>query len=336
MRWMQRLAVVLAIAVGVGMMPAGWAAGAPSPDAPYPRPARPAKAYRLGALIPQLANPHFIGMAYGIQEEARALGGSVILNDAGGYQFLDKQIAQMEDLIANRVDAILLVAVSGPGTVPVVEKAYAAHIPVININVMTDSPHVVTRIRSDDKSLGRKEGELLAKALGGKGSVVMLKGPAGASPFELRSAGFKEYLKANTSIKILGEQNSVNTPDQGLKLMEDFMQTFPQIDGVMCSADFLAIGAAQAIRAAGKGGKVKVVTVDLQPDAEKLLRGGLLTGAIVQTAQIMGRWGVRAAINALGGRPVPPQLFTPIFVVTKENVDQVDFTLERGPVGWKP
>jgi ribose transport system substrate-binding protein len=332
MRFLRVLAGLLVAVVGLWSV----AAAAPSPDAPYPRPPRPAKAYRIGALITQLANPHFIGMAYGIEEEARALGATIILHDAGGYQFLDRQIAQMEDLIANRVDAILLVAVSGPGTVPVVEKAYAARIPVININVMTDNPHVAIRIRSDDKFLGRKEGELMAQALGGKGNVVMLKAAAGASPFELRSAGFKEYLKANTSIRILGEQNSVNTPDQGLKLMEDFMQTFPQIDGVMCAADFLAIGAAQAIRAAGKAGKIKIVTVDLQPDAENLLRDGLLVGAIVQTAQIMGRWGVRAAINVLAGRQVPAQLFTPIFNVTKLNVDKVDFTLERGPVGWKP
>jgi ABC-type sugar transport system substrate-binding protein len=332
MRYLRILAGLVVLVLGIAGL--GWAA--PSLDTPYPRPAKPAKAYRLGALITQLANPHFIGMAYGIEEEARALGASVILHDAGGYQFLDRQIGQMEDLIANKVDAILLVAVSGPGTVPVVAKAYAARIPVININVMTDNPHVAIRIRSDDKFLGRKEGELMAQVLGRKGNVVMLKAAAGASPFELRSAGFKEYLRANTSIKILGEQNSVNTPDQGLKLMEDFMQTFPQIDGVMCAADFLAIGAAQAIRAAGKGGKMKVITVDLQPDAEKLLRDGLLAGAIVQTAQIMGRWGVRAAINVLSGRTVPPQLYTPYFVVTKQNVDQVDFTLERGPVGWKP
>ncbi len=332
MRPMRILAGLVVLVLGIAGL--GWAA--PSLDAPYARPSKPAKAYRLGALITQLANPHFIGMAYGIREEAQALGASVILHDAGGYQFLDRQIAQMEDLIANKVDAILLVAVSGPGTVPVVEKAYAARIPVININVMTDSPNVAIRIRSDDKFLGRKEGELMAQVLGGKGNVVMLKAAAGASPFELRSAGFKEYIRANTSIKILGEQNSVNTPDQGLKLMEDFMQTFPQIDGVMCAADFLAIGAAQAIRAAGKGGKIKIITVDLQPDAEKLLREGLLTGAIVQTAQIMGRWGVRAAITVLSGRTVPPQLYTPYFVVTKENVNQVDFTLERGPVGWKP
>jgi len=332
MRFLRVLAGLLVTVVGLWSV----AAAAPPPDAPYPRPPRPAKAYRIGALITQLANPHFIGMAYGIEEEARALGATIILHDAGGYQFLDRQIAQMEDLIANRVDAILLVAVSGPGTVPVVEKAYAARIPVININVMTANPHVAIRIRSDDKFLGRREGELMAQALGGKGNVVMLKAAAGASPFELRSAGFKEYLKANTSIRILGEQNSVNTPDQGLKLMEDFMQTFPQIDGVMCAADFLAIGAAQAIRAAGKAGKIKIVTVDLQPDAEKLLRDGLINGAIVQTAQIMGRWGVRAAINVLAGRQVPPQLFTPIFIVTKPNVDTVDFALERGPVGWKP
>ena len=151
MRHLRVLAGLVVLVLGIAGL--GWAA--PSLDAPYARPPKPAKAYRLGVLITQLANPHFIGMAYGIQDEAHALGASTILHDAGGYQFLDRQISQMEDLIANRVDAILLVAVSGPGTVPVVEKAYAARIPVININVMTDSPHVAIRIRSDDKFLGR-------------------------------------------------------------------------------------------------------------------------------------------------------------------------------------
>ena len=104
---------------------------------------------------------------------------SVTLLEAGGYQYLDRQIAQVEDLIASRVDAIILVAVNGPGTVSVVDDAVAAGIPVINCNVMTDNDKVVTRIRSDDDVIGRMHGEFMGERLGGRGNVVMLRGAPG-------------------------------------------------------------------------------------------------------------------------------------------------------------
>src|SRR3972149_4136509 len=115
-----------------------------------PGPAKPAKAYTIGVLVPQLTNPHFLGQAYGYVDEAERLGARVILHDAGGYQFLDKQIAQMEDLIASKVDAIALVAVSGPGAVPGGDRAVGAGIPVVNVNVMTNNDKVAIRVRSDD------------------------------------------------------------------------------------------------------------------------------------------------------------------------------------------
>ena len=120
------------------------------PGDDYPRPAKPTKQYTIGVLLPQLSNSHFVGQAYGYIDEAEKLGAKVIMFEAGGYQYLDKQLSQMEDLIASKVDAIILVAVNGPGTVGVVTEAVAAGIPVINCNVMTDSDKVVTRIRSDD------------------------------------------------------------------------------------------------------------------------------------------------------------------------------------------
>ena len=87
----------------------------------YPRPPKPAKQYTIGVLLPQMSNPHFIGQAYGYIDEAEKLGAKVILYDAGGYQYIDKQISQMEDLIASKVDAIDLVAANGAGTISAVE-----------------------------------------------------------------------------------------------------------------------------------------------------------------------------------------------------------------------
>src|SRR3990170_1447675 len=111
-------------------------ASGPEPGGEYPRPAQPSRSYTIGVVVPHLSNPHFVGQSYGYIDEAEALGARVTLLEAGGYQYLDKQISQVEDLIASRVDAIVLVAVSGPGTVGVVDRAVAAGIPVINCNVM--------------------------------------------------------------------------------------------------------------------------------------------------------------------------------------------------------
>ncbi len=327
---MRKMLVVLAV---LAAMVSGVARAAAQD---YPRPAKPSKSYTIGVLVPQLTNPHFLAQAYGYQDEGERLGAKVSIYDAGGYQYLDKQIAQMEDLIASKVDAIILVAVSGPGTVPVVDRAAAAGIPVINVNVMTDNQKVATRIRSDDTVVGQTMGEFVTKNLK-KGNVVMQSAAAGASAFELRAKSFREYVTKNApGIKILGERHSLNTPDQGLKTMEDFLQAFPNIDCVYNSADFVAIGAAQALKAAGKAGKVMIVTADFQPDTERLVREGVVTQAVAQQPVTMGRWALRAAINVLEKHEVPKLLFTPILSVTKENIGSVDLSLVRAPAGWKP
>ncbi|MBI2160439.1 MAG: substrate-binding domain-containing protein [Candidatus Rokubacteria bacterium] len=327
---MRRILVALGVlAVGATL---AWAASHES----YPRPGKPSKSYTIGVLVPQLTNPHFLGQAYGYMDEAERLGAKVILHDAGGYQYLDKQIAQIEDLIASKVDAICLVAVSGPGTVPVVDRAAAAGIPVVNVNVMTNNEKVAIRIRSDDTVIGETMARFLHERLK-KGSVVMQSGPAGASAFELRAKSFRAWIEKNTpGIKILGERHSLNTPDQGLKNMEDFLQTFPQIDAVYNSADFVAIGAAQALKAAGKAGKVMIVTADFQPDTERMVREGVVTQAVVQQPVTMGRWAIRAAVNILEKREVPKLLYTPILSVTKDDVATVDLSTVRAPAGWKP
>jgi ABC-type sugar transport system substrate-binding protein len=118
--------------------------------------------------------------------------------------------------------------------------------------------------------------------------------------------------------------------------MEDFMQTFPQIDGVYNSADMTAIGAAQTILAAGKAGKIVITTADFQPDTEKFIRDGVITVTVFQASPLMGRWCIRAAVNYLEKHPVPKELWTPLLLITKENIDKVDLRGYVAPPGWKP
>jgi ABC-type sugar transport system substrate-binding protein len=345
-----RLALAAAIAAGCGggtqkSAPASGASPALSAQpaaaaqavTEYSRPTKPSKTYRIGISIPHLANPHYVGQAYGYIDEAQQLGAQVTLLEAGGYEHLDKQVSQVEDLIASKVDAIILAAISGPGTVGVVEQAVAAGIPVINVNVMTDSDKVVTRIRSDDDVIGRMQADYMGDRLKGAGNVVMLRGAPGTSWAEIRGNTFRKEIAAKyPNVKILGEQYSQSTPADGLRLMEDFLQTYPQINGVYNGADSTAVGAAQAVKSAGKGGSIVMTATDFQIDTETFIREGVITASVLQQPVTMGRWGIRAAISYLEKKPVPPVMFTGLMTATKDNLDKLDLSTVRAPAGWTP
>jgi ABC-type sugar transport system substrate-binding protein len=347
MRFSAAVTVAMLAVVGCGRgaqtsqeaAPAVTSAAAQSTQAvtEYARPAKPSKAYRIGVSIPHLANPHYVGQAYGYIDEAQSLGAQVTLLEAGGYEHLDKQVSQVEDLIASKVDAIIIAAVSGPGTVGAVEAAAAAGIPVINVNVMTDSDKVVTRIRSDDDVIGRMQADFMGERLKGTGNVVMLRGAPGTSWAEIRGNAFRKQLAAKyPNVKVLGEQYSQSTPVDGLRLMEDFLQTFPQINGVYNGADSTAVGAAQAVKGSGKAGSIVMTATDFQLDTEKFIREGVISASVLQQPVTMGRWGVRAAIAYLEKKRVPPVMFTGLMTATKENLNSLDLSAVRAPAGWTP
>jgi ABC-type sugar transport system substrate-binding protein len=281
--------------------------------------------------------PHFVAQAYGFADEADKLGMKVLMYDAGEHKNVAKQVSQMEDLIANKVDVICLVPGTNVTAMAQIDQALAAGIPVVNVNIMSEHQKVLGRIRSDDYEQGRLQGEFIVKALNGSGNVVMMSGVSGNSAFINRAKGFQDFVAKHPGIKILSEQWTPNATDRGLKLMEDWSQTFPKIDAVYTGADRLAIGAAQALLAQGrKPGQVAITTVDYNDDTERMVREGWISAAMAQTPVLMGRWGIRVALAAIEKRPVPEKLFTPNYVITRETADQVDISAIRQPKGWRP
>jgi ABC-type sugar transport system substrate-binding protein len=118
--------------------------------------------------------------------------------------------------------------------------------------------------------------------------------------------------------------------------MEDFLQTYPKIDGVYNGADTMAIGSAQAVYASGNAGKMAITTTDFQKDTENFLRSGVITAAVIQQTVVIGRWGIRAAVNYLEKRPVAPNMSVPLLLATKDDIQNLDMRGIRAPDGWKP
>lgn len=304
-----------------------------------PRPDKPDKKYTIGVLVPQLANPHFVAQSYGYCDEAEQLGAEVVLFECGGYENFDKQIQQMEDLISMHVDAICLVAAEPNATVPAVDKALEAGIPVINVNVLTNNEKVVTRIRSDDEAVGAMEAEYQGEKLNGKGNVLMINGVPGATWAIGRAKGFKDYMTENCpDIKILGEIWCDNDPAAALKEMDDALQVYgEEIDAVYNPGENFAKGIVQAIDSAGLTGKIIVTSVDPSADGIALIKEGKIDAMVVQSSVGLGRWGIRAAIMTLEGKAeqLTERFWTPVYLVTKDNVDTFEF-VEKSmyPAGW--
>ena len=283
-----------------------------------------AKELRFAVCLPTLDQPHFVSMKYGFEDEARKLGIKLTVYDAGGYANVARQIQQIEDATAAKVDALIVVACSADGIVPPVEEAIKAGIPVLNVNQMVNTDKVLVKVRSDDVEIGRMAGKCLAEKLNGKGGVVMLAGRAGTSAIILRAQGVKEILGTYPQIKILAEQYSEMTRAIGMNLMEDFLQAHGSaITGVYAVGEHLGMGAAQALSAA-KRKDVTVVAVDFSKDLEAALRDSRIAATVVQQPINMGRFGIRYAKDVIEGKKPPKMVYVPISLITAKEVDTVD------------
>lgn len=295
--------------------------------------------YTIGVCLPHLANPHFVGQAYGYISKGEELGVEVIVNEAGGYTELPRQLEQFEDFLSMGVDAIILVAIDGEGTVGLVDQANALEIPVINVNVMTKNENVAARIRSDDSTIGEMQAECMADALGGEGKVLMFNGPAGTSWAVNRSKAFREYMEANhPKITILEEKWLDSDPTAGLEMMEDMLQTYPgEISGVFTGSDMIGTGVANAVKAANMAGQIIITSTDTQDACLNFIREGVITGTVCQSTVYMGAWGTAAAVAVLEGKTgeMVSRYWTPLNMITKDNVDTFSFEgVSKAPAGW--
>jgi TMAO reductase system protein TorT len=302
-----------------------------------PRAAAAQKKITIGLSWPALTHSFWIPIYYGVTDEAKKLGVELVLLDAGGFDRLDRQISQMENLIQRKVDAILIGATSAEGVVPVVEEAVRRGIAVIGLGSQPKTDKVLTRILADDYGMGRLQAEALGKTLAGKGKVAMMSGPPGLNWTLDRAKGFREMLaKQFPGMQIAAEQWTPVSRPQAMSLMEDWIQRFTDLAGLYTANDDLAAGAMEAIKAAGKAGKIKVTSANPTSIGMEYLKQGYIVGQAIQQTVLQGRLAVRTAVDHLNGKSVEKQIVTPVLLLTPENLVTFDFSNVLAPEGFKP
>lgn len=295
------------------------------------------KPYLIGIVFPHVRDPYWIANAYGAFQTAKELGCKIQFSAAGGYEKLSTQLQQIEDMIARGVDGIVLAACDYEGTESVVNESWKRGIPVVNSIVVTKHSYTPGVITWDEK-VGILQANHIGKELNGKGNVFMLSGPAGASWAKARAEAFKKELnKKFPKIKILGEKYHEMDRAIAMRIMEDAITTFPEIDYVSCTADLQAKGAADAVRASGKKpGDIKISTLTISRDTYKMVKEGWINYVIAERPVYAGRLSVITLVKLLNGNIVPKTVKIPLTGYTNETIEQYDTSWEWAPEGWSP
>lgn len=231
------------------------------------------------------------------------------------------QIAQVEDQITKGVDAIVIAPTDASGLNPTFDKAKAAGIPVLIIDSDTTWPDKLTFIGTDNRAGGKLAGDYICEKLGGSGKVAIITGVMTQQSHIDRVGGARDAMKA-CGLEIVAELPADSRRDLGQTVMEDILTANPDVKAVFASNDLMALGALEAIRAAGKMGQIIVVGFDANPDAAKSILAGEMSASIAQNPFNMGALGVYNAIRALQGLPVEKRIDTGTTLVDSRNAAQ--------------
>lgn len=270
------------------------------------------KGVKIGVSISTLNNPFFVSLKNGVEKEAKEKGMKVTVVDA--QDDTAKQISGIEDLILQKVDVLLVNPTDSAAISSAVQSANEAGIPVITIDRSSDEGDIETFIASDNVAGGEMAAEYLVKELGEKAKVVELEGVSGASATRERGKGFHNL--ADKQLDVVTSQTAEFDRTKGLNVMENILQGNKDIQAVFAHNDEMALGAIEAIKAAGKD--IIVVGFDGNDDALKAVENGELKATVAQQPTLIGEEAVNAAEKILKGDKVDETISVPLKLVTKK------------------
>lgn len=265
---------------------------------------------KIGVSISTLNNPFFVSVKDGIVKEAKKKGMETVVVDA--QDDTSKQINGIEDLILKGVDVLVVNPTDSAAISSSVLSANEAGIPVITIDRSAEDGEVATFIASDNVSGGEMAGTYIVEQLGEKANVVELEGVSGASATRERGKGF--HTIADKQLNVVTSQTAEFDRTKGLTVMENILQGNKDVEAVFAHNDEMALGAIEAIQAAGKD--ILVLGFDGTKDALDAVKEGKLDGTIAQQPALIGEEAVNAAVKILKGDKVEENISVPLKLQT--------------------
>lgn len=264
----------------------------------------------------------------GMSDYAKTLDG-VELQIEDAQNDVSKQQSQIQNFIAAGVSAIIVNPVDTDATAAMSKIAADAGIPLVYVNrepVNVDTlPEKQAFVASNEQESGTLQTQEICKMLGGKGKAVVMMGELSNQAARMRTKDIHDVLSTEQckGIEIVEEQTANWSRTQGSDLLTNWLSAGLEFDAVISNNDEMAIGAVQALKAAGRSmDSVVIGGIDATQDALAAMAAGDLDVTVFQNAAGQGQGSVDAALKLAKGEPVDKKVYIPFELVTKENLDK--------------
>jgi inositol transport system substrate-binding protein len=277
------------------------------------------------ASVPNLGFPFFVHMLNQIKAEATAIGG-ITLIESDGQNSAPKQTGDVEAAIVQKVNAIVISPLDVNALAPAIEQAVQANIPVVTIDRRVEGVEgILAHVGADNVKGGEAQAQAVVAAFPDGAKIFHLQGQPGAGPAIDRNKGVHNILDGQAKYQIIFEQTANFARAEALSVTEAGLAANGKPDVIICANDDMALGALEAVTAAGHT-DVKIYGFDALPEALVAVRDGGLAGTVEQFPGEQSRQALRIAVSFAKDGTKPAEsliLLTPI-VITKDNLDKAE------------
>jgi len=288
----------------------------------------PAFATKIGVSMDKFDDNFLTVLRNSMADYAKTLPG-VTLQIEDAKDDVSKQLSQVQNFIANGMDAIIVNPVDTSATAAITKAAAEAGVPLVYVNrEPIDVDKLSSKaafVASNEAESGTLETKEICKLLGGKGNILVIEGQLSNQAAVQRTKDIHEVISAPDcqGIKIIAEQTGNWDRTQGQNLMTNWLSKGMKFDAVVSNNDEMAIGAIQAMKAAGTDTKKAVVGgVDATQDALASMKAGDLKVTVFQDAAGQGRGAVDTALKLIKGEKSDKKVYIPFQLVTPDNMDK--------------
>jgi len=328
-----RLVTLVLLILGLVLAAPGCSKGEPQASAGAAKPAAASKDRRglvIGLSMYTLGAPYFAAQNNALKRKAESLGITVI--DTEAKDDMNKQLADVEDLLSRGIELLILNPKDPQGLIPATKAATRAGVPVIIMDSSIDqSADFVTIVQSNNLANGELIGEWLVRRMRGKPlKIALLSGTPGNPVGKERRQGvfrgiIEEQLRTinRVGFQVVSQGWGNWAHEGGLKAMEDILVGQPDFNVMLAENDSMALGALKAIRESGRKDILVLAAADGQKEALELIKKGEYGATGMNNPVLVAETALEMGLRYLDGdRNIPKQTYTPAICIAADNVDK--------------
>ncbi|TVR19457.1 MAG: sugar ABC transporter substrate-binding protein [Anaerolineaceae bacterium] len=281
---------------------------------------------RIGALVKNESNPYFLTMADGYRFAAERYGIEIVIGSTPTEDAADEQLAILESwLNEGGFDAFIVTPFRATSLNSGLVEASARGIPIINIDELIPADaqegiDLAAQIASNNVRAGGLAADYTLRVVEAGSEVAVIEGAPGTTSSIDRVTGFVDGVTAG-GLNVVASQTANWDRAEAFNVATNILQANPNVRAIFAANDGMGLGAVEAVEAAGLTGQVIVTSVDAIPEAIAAVEEGRLAGTVAQYPDEMAILAVEAILKVIDGRPIAPEIESPVVIITADNVD---------------